>query len=358
MLYLYCALFSFIISTLFSQYLLKHADRFKWGKRAYVERVKLHKKGVPRLGGIAIYLSLYASISILVLLRGEHLSGKELKLFGIFLSSTMLVGIGIYDDLIKRLSYKIKFIVQLISALVLVFVGYNVNVVSSPLGGSIHIGILGALFVVLWVLALVNAINLIDGLDGLACGISLMVAIGFFIISVNQNNIFIAGILAIFIGASLGFLRYNFYPAKLFLGDSGSLFLGFILALVAMESSLKRTTAISLIVPLLTLIIPIASITFTFSRRLASAKNPFKADRMHLHYRLIRAGISHRDTVLIFYNITFLYVALGVFCFFMPKRYEINIIIFAGIAMWWIYMWALHFINQKKSQKNRKRKRT
>jgi len=356
--YIYCACFSFIISTLLSRYLLNNADKFKWGKRAYVERVKLHKKGVPRLGGIAIYFSVYASILILLILRSEYLHGKELKLLGIFLSSTMLVGIGIYDDLVKRLSYKIKFLVQLVSALLLVFVGYNVSIISSPFGGNIYIGILGAFFVVLWVLSIINAINLIDGLDGLACGISLMMAIGFFVISINQNNVFIAGILAVFIGASLGFLCFNFFPAKLFLGDSGSLFLGFILALVAMESSLKRTTAISLIVPLLTLIIPIASITFTFSRRLASAKNPFKADRMHLHYRLIRAGISHRDTVLIFYTITFLYVVLGVFCFFVPKIYEINIIIFAGVAMWWIYMWALHFINRKKKQKVRKRKKT
>ena len=341
---LYSLFFSFIVSYAISRYLLKNADKLRIGKRVYAERVRLHGKGVPRLGGLALYLAFCITFLSFYIFKRDLVQHHDTKLLGIFLASTVLVGCGLYDDLIKRLSYKIKFALQFLAVVIVIIFGYNVNVITNPFNGSIHIGILGVPVVAIWLVLIMNAINLMDGLDGLACGISIIVCLGFFVVGFYQSNVFLLVTICAIIGAALGFLKYNFYPAKLFLGDAGSFFLGFMIGLLAMEASTKRATVISLIVPLLTLFIPIASVTFTFSRRIAYAKNPFRPDQKHMHYRLLRAGISHRDTVLLYYTVTFLYAALGVFCFFMPKKFEFTLIIFAIVAIWGMYMWALHFV--------------
>lgn len=352
--YYYCIASSFIVSYACSYFLLKNSDKLKWGKKAYIERVKLHKKGVPRLGGIALYIAFFFTLFSMLLLEKSYFNLSAIKLAGIFIGATIILVVGVYDDLIKRLGYRIKFLSQVLAIIIVAVSGYNISIITNPFGGQIYVGVFGIFFVILFMLTIINAINLIDGLDGLACGVSLIAVIGFFIIGLTRSQNFTLIITASLIGAMLAFLKYNFYPAKLFLGDSGSLFLGFMIGIIAMESSVKRATAVSLIVPLLALLIPLASVVFTFSRRLVAAKHPFKPDKMHLHYRLIRAGISHKDTVLIFYTVTFLYVLLGVICVFMPKRYEFGIIIFAGITIWWIYIWALHFINLKKLRKRKK----
>ena len=352
--YFYCIACSFIVSYACSYILCKNADKLKWGKKAYIERVKLHKKGVPRLGGIALYIAFFFTLFSMTLLDKSYFNLSAIKLLGIFTGATIILVTGVYDDLVRRLGYRIKFLSQILAIAIVIASGYNISIITNPLGGHIYVGVFGMFFVILFMLAIINAINLIDGLDGLACGISLIAVAGFFVIGLVQSQNFTLIITTSLIGAMLAFLKYNFYPAKLFLGDSGSLLLGFMIGIIAMESSVKRATAVSLIVPLLALLIPLASVIFTFSRRLVAAKHPFKPDKMHLHYRLIRAGISHKDTVLVFYTVAFLYVMLGVLCVLMPKRYEIGIIIFAGISIWWIYVWALHFINLKKRQKRKK----
>lgn len=349
----YSVLVGFITSWIFSRYLLKNANKLRMGKRVYAERVRLHGKGVPRLGGLAIYLAFCITLLSFFIFKRDLLQNYDTKLLGIFLAATVLVACGLYDDLIKRLSYKIKFTLQFLAIMIVVIFGYNINVITNPFNGSIHIGILGVPIIAIWLVMIMNAINLMDGLDGLACGISIMTCLGFFVIGLYQSNIFLLITICAIIGAGFGFLKYNFYPAKLFLGDSGSFFLGFMIGILALESSTKRTTVVSLIVPLMTVFIPLASVTFTFLRRIAYAKNPFRPDRKHMHYRLLRAGISHRDTVLLYYTVTFLYVALGVFCFFMPKRFEFAVIAFAIIAIWGLYAWALHFVSLKERYKRR-----
>ena len=343
-----CMTFSFLISFLLCRYLLANADKFRKGRRVYSERIKLHTKGVPRLGGIAIYGAFFITLLYFYLIKKIHFQDYNIKLLGILLASTSIMAVGLYDDLVKRLSYKIKFASQILAVIIVIILGYNVEIITNPLGGNIHIGVSGILFVLLWILAITNAMNLIDGLDGLACGISAIVGLSFFIVALHQDNIFCMLVAASIIGANLAFLKYNFYPARLFLGDSGSLFLGFILSILAIESYTKRATVVSMVVPLLTLFIPVSSVVFTFSRRIASAKNPFKPDRMHLHYRFLRAGVSHRDTVLIYLSATLIYTTLGTFCFFMPKRFELAIIAFAALTMLCLYMWALHFLKLKK----------
>jgi len=339
--------FSFFLSSTLSYVAIRNAEKFRWGKRVYSERVRLHKKGVPRLGGLVIYISFYSTLLFFYIFKKDYFQNYQIKIIGILLASTLIAACGLYDDLIKRLSYKVKFSVQILAILVIAFI-YKVTVITNPFNGTIYIGILGVPFVVLWMAMIMNAMNLIDGLDGLACGIFTIACFSFLTIEIYHGHLVHIIIIATLIGTSLAFLKYNFYPAKLFLGDSGSLFLGFMLGILALETSTKRATIVSLIVPLLALFIPVVSVIFTFSRRITAAKNPFKADRWHLHYRLLRAGISHRDTVLIYYTLTFIYAMFGTACFFMPKKFELVIIAIAGVTIWWFYMWALYFINVRR----------
>lgn len=341
---IYAIAISFAVSSVISRYLFRNANKLHVGKRAYSERVRLHKKGIPRLGGLAIYTAFCVTVLLFYFFKKEYFKYYETKLLGVFLASGLIVACGLYDDLVKRLSYKIKFIVQILAIVIVIIFGYRINVITNPFDGKIFIGILGIPLIILWILAVMNSINLIDGLDGLACGVSAIVCLVFIVIGISQQHIFSLLFATAIIGATLGFLRYNFYPAKLFLGDSGSFLLGFMLAILAIESATKRATVVTLIIPLLTLFIPLASVVFTFSRRIAYASNPFRPDRKHLHYRFIQAGVSHRDTVLMYYSVTLVYAAFGIYCFFMPKKYELAIIGIAGATMWVLYMWALHFL--------------
>lgn len=351
----YTLIVAFAISYMLSYYLLKNRDKFHIGKRVYSERVRLHKGGIPRLGGLAIYVALFVTILFSYFLDREDMQRYAAKLLGIFLASAIIAVCGLYDDLVKRLSYKIKFTMQIIAVSVVIAFGYRITVASNPFGGTINIGLLGIPLVILWMLAIMNAINLIDGLDGLACGVSLIVCFSFMLVGLYKQNLFLTVLSAGFIGSCLAFLKYNFYPAKLFLGDSGSFFLGFMLGILAIESNTKRTTAVSLVIPLLTLFVPIGSVIFTFSRRLKAGKNPFRPDRMHMHYRFLHAGLSHQNTVFIYYILTLLYVILGGLCFLMPKKFELAIIIFAAFLIWCLYIWAVRFISTRRKLRRKRR---
>ena len=351
--YIFFIFIASILSYLLSYFFLKNADKLRQKRNAYAERIKLHKKRVPRLGGLALYLAFCVTFSIVIAFNRYSIFADVNKIIGIFIASLLVVGVGVYDDLVKRLSYKVKFAFQVLAALALVLAGYNIQTISIPFLPNLFMGMLGPIVVVLWMLVIMNAVNLIDGLDGLASGVCLIAGAGFFIISAVKADSFVLAALAVFLGVILGFLRFNLYPAKLFLGDSGSLFLGFMMGIIAMEISVKRATVISMAIPMLTLFIPVASVFFTFTRRIATAKNPFKPDSIHLHYRLIRAGISHRNTVFIFYVLTFIYMLFGLWCYFSSAMYEFTIMIVAGMVMLGFYVWALRFINLKKIYKRK-----
>ena len=138
--YYYCIASSFIVSYACSYFLLKNSDKLKWGKKAYIERVKLHKKGVPRLGGIALYAALFFTLFSTVLLEKSYFNLSTIKLAGIFIGSTIILIVGVYDDLVNRLGYRIKFLSQILAIVILIACGYNISVISSPFGGQIYVG--------------------------------------------------------------------------------------------------------------------------------------------------------------------------------------------------------------------------
>ena len=262
------------------------------------EKRKMHQIPIPLLGGITIGLS-FGVVTMLAAGWGL-IEPAELKSYaGLMLGSAIILLLGLVDDVVG-VKPRTKLAGQVLAALVVVAMGARIDAFTNPLGESFRIGWLGVPLTVLWLVGVTNAMNLIDGLDGLAVGIGGIAALGLFAVAATANP-FVALITVVLAGASFGFLPHNFYPAKVFLGDAGSMFIGFALAVVGLHGSLKATAATVLFLPIIVLGIPIFDTLFAIFRRARGRMSPFKADREHIHHRLVRIGLHHRKVVLVLY---------------------------------------------------------
>lgn len=272
---------------------------------------RIHTMPIPRLGGIAIYAAFFATLLIGFFSPG-YLHGlfvRHLKpLFSLFLSSTIVFGIGVYDD-IRGASVLQKFVVQLFAATTIYFLGLKITIISMPFIGSVSLEMLSLPLTVLWIVGVTNAINFIDGMDGLASGVGFFYVSTMFLLSLFLDNGMSALFSATLAGAISGFLCYNFSPASIFMGDSGSLFIGFMIAIIALHGSQKSSTAVVLLIPIVALGLPITDTFLAITRRLSRGRSPFSADREHIHHRLLNMGLSSRQTVLLLYGVC---LALGV----------------------------------------------
>ncbi len=258
---------------------------------------RVHKEPVPRLGGLAIFYGFLIS----VLCFGQIDAGIR----GILIGSLIMVVLGAIDD-VKDLKAPIKLVFHIAAALVVVFHGVKIEFITNPnlLGDNpvITLGLWAIPITVIWIVGVTNAMNLIDGLDGLAAGICSIASISILFISLLFGMPSTAILTAAIAGACLGFLPYNFNPAKIFMGDTGSTFLGFVLATVAIQGMFKVYAAISFIAPLLILGLPIFDTGFAILRRIIRGKPVMEADRGHLHHRLIDMGFTQKQTVIILYT--------------------------------------------------------
>lgn len=270
------------------------------------EARKIHNGTMPRLGGLAICLGFWAAM-----LLTQDLS-KEI--IGVLIGGLIIVIVGFVDDT-KGLSPKIKLLGQIIAAVVAMLWGVRVDFLTNPITeGVISLQVLGFDFLnyaitVIWIIGVTNAVNLIDGLDGLAAGVSAIAAATLGIVALLEGHQVVAIMSFILAASSLGFLKFNFYPAKIFMGDTGSLFLGFNLASIAILSFTKSATVVSLFLPIVILGIPLADTFFAIIRRYNNGKPIFDADKDHLHHRLLALGLSHKHTVLAIYGVS---IILGV----------------------------------------------
>lgn len=267
---------------------------------------KVHSFPIPRLGGLAIYFGFVVALCLaLVLATVIGIRINHLMILGVFLGSTLLLLVGIWDD-INNLRATTKLIWQIIAALIVVSFGVEISFISIPFNGLVAIGFFAIPLTLLWVVGITNAINLIDGLDGLAAGVIIISSVALFFVALRTHQIGAAILMLAMIGATLGFLRYNFFPASIFLGDSGSMFLGFVLATSSIIGVLKTTLVVALIVPVLVLGVPIFDTLFAIGRRLSVGKHPFEADNKHIHHMLLRAGFNKREAVLAIYIVCFI----------------------------------------------------
>ena len=257
---------------------------------------RMHKTPIPRMGGLAIFAGFLISSLIFIPL------GKEFR--AILLGALILVVLGIIDDVVA-LKAQVKFLGQIVAALIPVLAGVNIHGFANPFhSGYTSLGVLSVPITVLWIVGITNAVNFIDGLDGLACGVSAIATVTMFIIAVLFGESYVAFTMAALAGACLGFLPYNMNPAKIFMGDTGSMFLGYILAVTSIQGLFKMYAVISFMVPFLILGVPFFDITFAVIRRLAKHQNPMTADRGHIHHRLIDMGLSQKQSVAIVYMLT------------------------------------------------------
>ncbi len=260
---------------------------------------RMHKVPIPRMGGMAIFLGFFLSVLIFV----EPTPQIKSMLTG----AVIIVVLGVLDD-IYALPAMPKLIVQIVAALVAVLGGNQIVVLSNPNIFSANpyweLGILSIPFSVLWIVAITNAVNLIDGLDGLACGVSTISSLTMLVIALAVSEGEVAVLMGALAGACIGFLPYNMNPAKIFMGDTGSTFLGFILAVVSIQGLFKFAAIISFAVPFLILGLPIFDTCFAFIRRIAHGQSPMHADRSHVHHRLIDMGLSQKQAVAVLYVIS------------------------------------------------------
>ena len=260
---------------------------------------RMHDHPIPRMGGLAIFLGFLLSVLLFAEITPQ--------LRGMLLGAVVIVILGIFDD-IYALSAKLKFAVQIGAALIAVLMGNQIDYLSNPNIFSSdpywHLGVLSIPISVLWIVAITNAVNLIDGLDGLACGVSTISSMTMLVIALTVAEAQVAILMAALAGACIGFLPYNLNPAKIFMGDTGSTFLGFVLATVSIQGLFKSYAIISFAVPFLVLGLPIFDTCFAILRRLARGQSPMAPDRGHIHHRLIDMGFTQKQAVAVLYLIS------------------------------------------------------
>lgn len=260
---------------------------------------RMHKRPVPRLGGLAIFLGFIVSILLFAKISGE--------MKGILLGAVIIVVLGVVDDMTPLRAY-FKFFVQIVAALVAVFHGVVIETLSNPNIFSQNpywnLSWLAIPITVLWIVGITNAVNLIDGLDGLACGVSTISALTMLVIALLVSEGDVAIIMASLVGACLGFMPYNRNPAKMFMGDTGSTFLGYILATISIQGLFKYYAIVSFAVPFLVLGLPMFDTIFAIVRRLAHGQNPMAPDRGHIHHRLIDMGLNQKQAVAALYVVS------------------------------------------------------
>ncbi len=260
---------------------------------------RMHNKPIPRLGGLAMFFGFLLSVLLFVPIT--------IEMQGILLGAVVIVILGVIDDVVS-LPALLKFFVQIFAALIVVFHGTVIEVFSNPNFLSdrmyVDLGMWSIPVTVIWIVAITNAVNLIDGLDGLSVGVCTIASISILVIAMLVSEYNIVVLMAALAGACIGFLPFNVNPAKIFAGDTGATFLGFILATVSIQGMFKTYAVLSFAIPFLVLGLPIFDTMFAIGRRLLRGQSPMQADRGHVHHRLIDMGFSQRQSVLILYLIS------------------------------------------------------
>lgn len=271
---------------------------------------KVHTRAIPRLGGLAIYAAFSVALIISYYRYPILFEDRETQLTGLLVATTFIVIIGIVDDILNIKAW-IKLGAQIAAAVILILFDYNIETISNPFGTQIELGVLNYPVTILWVIGVINAINLVDGLDGLAAGVALIVSLTIFLIGLSLHKTYIALLSIGLTGSILGFLRHNFFPAKIFMGDSGSMFIGLVIAALGLISSQKSAVSFAILIPFIALGYPILDTGMAIIRRARAKKHIFTADREHIHHVLLSYGYSHQKTVIMLYIICLFFATMA-----------------------------------------------
>lgn len=310
---------SFIVSFLFVVSVTPFLIDFgkKHGFVDKVNRRKIHRGAIPRIGGIGIALGTLFPLFLLYFYDNsvsQILFGSRSNVFVIIVGGLLISLLGLLDD-IKGVSAKWKLAFQLALATAAWMSGFAIDAVSMP-WGVVQLGWFGFFFTILWIVGIINAINLIDGMDGLSSGISFFACITIMTLSIANDYMFVALVSAALAGAVVGFLIFNFNPAKIFMGDAGSMFIGYILAVLSLKNQSKGHTVVSLLIPIIAMGLPILDTALAFIRRFMRNQSIFVADKQHIHHILLSKGWNQRKVVLVLYGISIVFTSLSMLLIF------------------------------------------
>jgi UDP-GlcNAc:undecaprenyl-phosphate/decaprenyl-phosphate GlcNAc-1-phosphate transferase len=327
---------SLLFSFVFTRYVRDFASGRGWVAVPSQER-HLHAKPLPRLGGVAIFLSFSLSMVAAAILARYiphlHAAFSLKTLLTILVPASLVFLLGLYDDLYTVGPYS-KFAVQSLAATMLFMGGLRILNIPVLFGAHRLPWFLGLPFTILWVLAITNAFNLIDGLDGLAAGSALFSTLVVFVVTLLNGYSLMTVMTIALAGAILGFLRYNFNPATIFLGDSGSLFIGFLLSALALAGAQKAPTIVAVAIPVVSFGLPILETTLSILRRLISGRPVFTADREHIHHKLLQHGLTHRQVVIVLYGVSAVFAMLSLFLLW-PTGSSLGLVLAVlGIGIW------------------------
>ena len=297
----------------------------------------MHSSPLPRLGGVAIFLSFCVCMAVAALWSMRHApahSSQFLRTMArILVPAGLVFLLGVYDDL-RGVGPYFKFTVQGIAATMLYVGGLRIINIPVIFGDRVLPWYVGWAFTVIWVLAITNAFNLIDGLDGLAAGSALFSTMVVFVVALLNGPTLVEIMTIALAGAILGFLRFNFNPATIFLGDSGSLFIGFLLSALALFGAQKAPTIVAVAIPIVSFGLPILETVLSIARRLISGRPVFTADREHIHHKLLQHGLTHRQVVILLYGVSAIFAMLSLFLLW-PTGSSLGLVLAVlGIGIW------------------------
>jgi UDP-GlcNAc:undecaprenyl-phosphate GlcNAc-1-phosphate transferase len=297
---------------------------------------RVHKRSTPRLGGIGICLAFFVPLILLSFVRSDvadqTVRFQPLYALGVAVGGLAMCGLGLVDDW-RGLRARYKLAVQVLVAIGAFAVGFRIDAITIPWVGPLPMGIFALPITVLWIVGVVNAVNLIDGLDGLAAGVVFFAGLTNFVVAYLSGSAFVALMMASVMGSVLGFLFYNFNPARIFMGDSGSYFLGFVLATSSLlGGAQKASTSVALLVPMIALGVPIFDTLFAIVRRYLERRPIMSADRGHLHHRLLDMGLTHRRAVLLLYGVSVLFT-LAAIALYLGRAWQVGVAILASAVV-------------------------
>jgi|GEM_PF-197754 len=294
---------------------------------------KIHPEPVPYLGGVAIYLSFVIPMVAFLFTHQTVFQIFSKQFIGFFLATLFVVVTGVVDDW-KKLGALWKLGIQIVAATLLFVADFRIDFIANPLGGVITFPpYISFLITVLWMVTFINAINFLDGLDGLAAGVVFIASIALLGVAFTRFDITTIFLTAAIAGSCLGFLKYNRHPASIFMGDSGSMFLGMMVGIVGIQSVAKATTVAALFIPALAVFIPVYDIINAFFRRISHKASIFTADKEHFHHRLLRLGVSHRRAVWIFYSVGIYFGILAFLFLIIPDEFVTIIVVLLAIGI-------------------------
>ncbi len=334
--YLTSFIISFIFVCIATPILIKIG--LKFGFVDQVNQRKIHRGAIPRIGGIGISLGTLLPIFLLFYIH----SGIEIRtnnsIFLFFAGGLGISLVGLFDD-IRGINAKVKFLFQIAIAVMATLHGALITSLPMP-WGRLELGFFGYILTVFWIIGIINAFNLIDGMDGLSSGITLFSSLTIAMLAIVNGYLPTALVALALAGAVTGFLIYNFNPAKIFMGDSGSMFIGYILAILSLRSQSKAHAVVSILVPIIAMGLPILDTTLAFMRRLLRHQSIFSADKQHIHHFLLSLGFNQRKTVLIMYSISILFTILSMLMIF-KKSLDTNIDTFLIVIVFAIIVFVI-----------------